>query len=186
MPSGRDLLRRLQSDGTEARAFAWGAGEALWPALQTALQQMRAAHGGAGIAAVGSGCAAALALAEQLPVDRLALLFPRRAAGLRASGGAELWRQVGRLERYALMNLPLCVSDILMVCRAKSGYARRLRACGLRANSRLIELCIPPEKELKFIEDSQNGLNSALSGFLRTGDLPKSLAENPEMCIIYG
>ena len=26
----------------------------------------------------------------------------------------------------------------------------------------------------------------AITRFLKTGELPKSLAENPEMCIIYG
>lgn len=187
MSSGRDFSTLLRRDGIEARAFTCGGREALWPALQSALWQVRAECKSTGIAAVGSGCAAALALSEQLPVDRLVLMFPRRAGkgreGLESAGRA---RQVCRLERYALLNLPLCVSEILMVHRASSAYARRLLVCGLRANSRLIELSLPPEKELKFIEDSGNGLISALSGFLRTGDLPKSLAENSEMCIIYG
>ncbi|MBR6220062.1 MAG: hypothetical protein IKQ80_05815, partial [Clostridia bacterium] len=59
-PSGRDLSRGLRAGGIEARAFARSPQEALWPALQTALQQARAAHDGACLVAAGSGCAAAL------------------------------------------------------------------------------------------------------------------------------
>lgn len=185
--SGLFCSRILQTDGIAARAFECREGASLWPNLQTALQQVRAAHGSAGIVALGTGCAAALALCEQLPVERLILLFPAQLRGAGAGkGGDDRAREVARLQRFARMNLALCVCDVLVLHAAGDACARDLFAGGLRAHSRVVELILSGEAALKFLEKRPDGLDLALSGFLKSGELPKSLAENPEMCIIYG
>ena len=158
-----------QLDGVALRPFV-PEGGALWEELQSALQRVRREFGGVSLLAVGRGCFAALALSVQLPVDRLALVWPRRGEG-----------PLRRMERFARGNLALCVCDTLVV--GGEGCLPALRAGGLGAHSRLTWLRSRGEGGLRFAED---GLNLALSRFLRTGELPKSLAENLEMCIIYG
>ena len=153
--------------------FAWEEGKALWGELQAALQRVRREFGGACVLAEGAGCAAALALSVQLPVDRLALIDPRPGEG-----------PLRRMGRFAGRNLPLCVCDALVV-----GGERRINALrkrGLGAHGRLIWLRGAGEAGLKLYTNREIGLDLALSCFLRTGELPKSLAENREMCIIYG
>ena len=161
--------------GVALKPFVPAAGEDLWPGLQAALQDVRAEYGSACVLAAGAGCAAALALSVQLPVERLALLYPRRPCG-----------PLRRLDRFARRNLALCVSDVLVVSEGESAYASALLAGGLGAHSPVIRLCIDQNAGSEMFTNPENGLNTALSRFLRTGELPKSLAENPEMCIIYG
>ena len=42
------------------------------------------------------------------------------------------------------------------------------------------------EAASKWCTICENGLKDAVIAFLRDGDLPNGLAQNPEMCIIYG
>ena len=169
--SDRFPFQRME--GVALRPCAPAQGEAAWEGMQAALQRVREEFGGASIQAVGSGCFPALALSAQLPVERLALIAPERAP-----------YAFRRMERFARRNLSLCVCDILAV--DGEACVPGLRAGGLGAHSRLTWLRLRGENGSKPLTDSKNALDSAISCFLRTGELPKSLAENREMCIIYG
>lgn len=170
--SGPFPFQRLE--GVALFPFTPGAGD-VWEELQAALQAVRAQYGGACILAAGAGCAAGLALSAQLPVDRLALVWPRRPMG-----------SLRRMERFARRNLPLCVCDILAVEREGEDGLGAMHAMSLGRHSRLIRLSICGESGLNLFANCKNELDMVLSCFLRTGELPKSLAENREMCIIYG
>ncbi|MBR1820502.1 MAG: hypothetical protein IJ769_02645, partial [Clostridia bacterium] len=73
--SGENLLSGLSLDSSvRVYPFRPRVGERLWDRLQSLLQRARSECGAVAILARGAGCGAALALAEQLPVDRLALV----------------------------------------------------------------------------------------------------------------
>ena len=178
-----------------ARPFAWAAGERLLGGLQAQLQLAREGFRYSGILARGAGCGAALALAEQLPVDRLALIEPPEALhtfprpGPRAPGDPALSkrrRQVRRLNAFARRNLSLCVADVLVAEKPDAAFARRLWEGGLRDHSRVVRLAIPGEIGRVLYTNCENMAKRAIIDFLRAGVLPKELAQNPEMCIIYG
>lgn len=164
-----------------------GAGYLL-PALQDALQAARSGTGGASVVACGTGCGAALALAEQLPVERLALIDPRSPRAVGSGVDPALLRKAVRLDRFARRNLPLCVSDVLVIHARPSGHDRPQAAfIGTgRLHGRLLtaEFCGADANNL--YTDCENMLKNGVYSFLQNGDFPKSLAEKPEMCIIYG
>lgn len=181
--SGENWLSGLSLPaGLRAYPFDWGAGEGPLAALQTLLQRARSECGAASILARGAGCAAALALAEQLPVERLALVSPRFMS-LRAPKA--LARPFNRISLFAAQNLSLCVSDALIASRKRDRDARRI-ARALSANCRVLRLDIPGESTPKMETICENRLKRAITDFLRGEELPKDLAQNPEMCIIYG
>ena len=84
---------------------------------QAALQQLRG--DGDWVCVAGSGAAVhiALALAAQLPVERLAL-WPERASRPR------LGRELSRIRSFARRNLSLVVSEILLVDGAEAELRR--------------------------------------------------------------
>lgn len=172
--------------GMLSREFRPREGEGLWEALQVALQALRAEARAAAILARGTGCAAALALAAQLPVERLALVDPllSPARGREANGRACVaQRQVRAIARYARRNLSLCACDMLVL---QHGRGERISRRNLSPYSRLTGLLFRCESREDLLNNREIMAKQALDGFLWTGDLPKSLAENPEMCIIYG
>ena len=88
-------------------------GEGLLDAAQEGLRQARGT-GGVCIAAEGEMWAAALALAAQLPVERIVLIAPEdrdRAISVRD----ERSRRLQRLKAYAKRNLFFCISSILLL-----------------------------------------------------------------------
>lgn len=122
--------------------------EPLREGLQALLHRMRSERGAASILARGTGCGAALALAEQLPVERLVLLEPeamfrRTMIWERFRGEAaekDIDRQARRLCAFARRNLSLCVADALVVEAAESRGHRLLAEGGLGAHGRLLRL----------------------------------------------
>ena len=157
----------------QAFPFAWRAEERSFPVLQTLLQQVRGEYGSACILARGAGCMAALALAEQLPVERLALVEPVPAR-----------RQARRIALFAMSNLALCVSDALIVARNPGRMARRIaRGIGFHGRAALL---LAGKSGDNLYTNREKIEKDALIGFLRDGVFPKELAQNPEMCIIYG
>jgi len=105
---------------------------------QEALWRVRQRYEWVCVAAEGSYACVAVALAAQLPVDRLALtgseLFLSRKDGLP--------REIARLESYARRNLSLVVSEILLI-GAQDAEVRgflwgrnRGRLCALDGNDR--------------------------------------------------
>lgn len=180
--SGENWLSGLSLPaGLRAYPFAWRTGEGLLSSLQTLLQRARSECGTASILARGAGCAAALALAEQLPVERLALIEPT----FRPCAPKVLAKPLGRIARYAARNLSLCVSDALIASREDQREAMRI-ARALSANCRVCRLDIPGETVPEMETICENWLKRAITDFLRGEELPKDLAQNPEMCIIYG
>ena len=167
----------------------------LWEQLQSALQGLDAGRDGRAIMAVGEGCAAALALGSQLPVARIVLMDPmapvrgRWRRGHRPyPGEAEgVLRTLRRLAGFARRNLPLCVSDLLVVEHGRGAGCRGgMRAYGAPVNCRTARLLLDGECAKDLYTIREFAVKEAISRFLHTGEAPKPLAENSEMCIIYG
>ena len=180
---GENALSELFSEEIEAYAFDWKARESPLPALQDLLQAARRDCGEAAILARGLGCGAALALAEQLPVERLALIDPAPALTFQWIGSQKL-NPVWRLNAYARRNLSLCVAEALVVEDEAARGFRRLSEGAPQA--RLNRLALRGETGEKMYTFCENHLKKAITHFLRGKEWRKELAENEEMCIIYG
>lgn len=167
----------LRQRGARAEAFCWDGGGALYPALQRAYQHIRSDDGINGIVALGAGCDCALALSCQLPVDRLALLEPM---DWRATG--EVAQQLRRIRSFARANAAFCVADVLIVPGPHTDD-RQLHRLARGLNGARVVIAQAAEE---MWSNRKEVLNLGIFHFLRDGVLPKSLAENPEMCIIYG
>lgn len=178
--------------GVDVQIFRCPEPRRLWDALQGALHEIRRGQGEAAIMAVGTGCAGALALACQLPVEKLVLIEPSLPVRVSHTGpGCTRARQMGRMARrlaaFTRRNLPLCVSDILTVeCRRDDdgGEARYIYGNPVNCRVRRLLLRGKSAKELYTIREFE--VKEAISRFLHPTEAPKPLAENPEMCIIYG
>lgn len=167
------LLRLLTASGVRAGAFAPGGDAPLHEQLQRAYQRVRRDGAVNAIVGRGAGCDCALALAGQLPADRLALIEPLK---WRDAGG--MTGPLNRVRRYGLRGAAFCVAQTLI-------------APGPRTPERLPDalrsrLCNSAVTVLWPGAAGPEALNTSILHFLRHGVLPKSLAENPEMCIIYG
>ncbi len=167
----------------------------MWDMLQAGLQQARSRWKICGVIAEGMGCAAALALACQLPVDGIVLIDPalpvwnpfgRERTPVRPDF-FQARKVVRRLAAFARRNLALCVSDMLVVAHSPVDSRRAVRrAFGNPANCRVNRLYVSGDcaKELFTIREFE--VKEAISRFLLHKEAPKPLAENSEMCIIYG
>ena len=171
-----DWLSFLSEKGLCAEAFRPGEGE-LHLSLQRAYQRVRQEDGLSMILAAGSGCDCALALAGQLPVDRLALIHPLdwRARGGRAAA-------LNRVRRYARRGASFCVADVLMLpgLHTAPGLVRQWEKA--LCNSRVT--CSETTEDMW--TNRKEVIKLAVYRFLMEGLPPKSLAQNSEMCIIYG
>ncbi|MDO5322814.1 MAG: hypothetical protein Q4G06_02270 [Clostridia bacterium] len=102
------------------------------PHAQAALWELRRRCGWVCVAAE-RGCAGvALSLAEQLPVDRLALIGGTPFSPLPEGGTAARRRELRRMDGFARRNLALLVAELLLV-GIKEDEMRRM-ACGLGKN----------------------------------------------------
>lgn len=101
-------FRAAQKYTNLAQRLIFMENEPLLSQAQTALWQLRRCCEWVCVAAEGGEALAALALAAQLPVDRLAL----KGAWLNRPQRS---RETARLRRYALRNLPLVISDVLLI-----------------------------------------------------------------------
>ena len=188
-------LRARGIPGVDIRTLQCADESALWERLQTALQEIRAGYGACSLMAAGTGCAAALALACQLPVERIVLADPalpvrRTLAPVGGAGNQEnlrRYRTARRLAAFARRNLALCVSDILVVegSAAESGRSP-WRGLGKPVNCRVGRLAIWGESAKDLYTIREIAVKEAISRFLHSGEMPKPLAEISEMCIIYG
>lgn len=166
----------LSRHGARTDVFLWDKTGRLYPALQRAYQRIRRDDGVNAMIALGTGCDCALALSCQLPADRLVLIEP-----MQPQGSGDAVRQLRRVASFARRNAAFCVADALIVPGPNTDddrLARLMRDLDGRATLlRSGEEMWSNRKEV---------LNLGIFHFLRDGVLPKSLAENPEMCIIYG
>lgn len=124
--SGSNLFSQMHLPGT---ALVFDEGGRFLPRAQAALQDMRRESDW--LCAAGSGAAAyiALALAACLPVERLALRLrdaPRRGPN----------RELRRLRAFAWRNLPLVVSEILLIDGDEALARRFLRSMNPHAKLR--------------------------------------------------
>ena len=135
---GRNIERMLRSAddvGRRLLSVAFPEVEKCLPHAQAALWELRQRCSWVCVAAE-RGCAGvAMALAEQLPVDRVALLGGTPFAPLPEGGSAARRRELKRLDGFARRNLALLVAELLLV-DVPEEETRRL-ACGLGRNVRL-------------------------------------------------
>ena len=135
---GRNIERMLRSAddvGRRLLSVAFPEAEKCLPHAQAALWELKQRCGWVCVAAE-RGCAGvALSLAEQLPVDRVALIGGTPFAPLPEGGSAARRRELKRLDGFARRNLALLVAELLLV-DVPEDETRRL-ACGLGRNVRL-------------------------------------------------
>lgn len=135
---GRNIERMLRSAddvGRRLLSVAFPEVEKCLPHAQAALWELRQRCGWVCVAAE-RGCAGvALSLAEQLPVDRVALIGGTPFSPLPEGGTAARRRELKRLDAFARRNLALLVAELLLV-DVPEEETRRL-ACGLGRNVRL-------------------------------------------------
>ena len=135
---GRNIERMLRSAddvGRRLLSVAFPEVEKCLPHAQAALWELRRRCGWVCVAAE-RGCAGvALSLADQLPVDRVALIGGTPFSPLPEGGTAARRRELKRLDGFARRNLALLVAELLLV-DVPEEETRRL-ACGLGRNVRL-------------------------------------------------
>jgi hypothetical protein len=78
----------------------------------------------------------------------------------------------------------MCVSDMLVVGHGAEDALRR--AYGNPVNCRLDRLDIRGKSDKDLYTIREFAVKAAISRFLNPVESSKPLAENPEMCIIYG
>lgn len=169
-----DWLPFLREKGLRAEAFRPGEGD-LHLSLQRAYQRVRQEDGLSALLAAGSGCDCALALAGQLPADRLALVNPLDWQGRGGLAGA-----LNRVRRYARRGAGFCVADVLILPGLHTPpdlvtrWQRELRNCRVHSLGTTEDMWTNRKEVLKL----------AVYRFLMEGLPPKYLAQNAEMCII--
>ena len=135
---GRNIERMLRSAddvGRRLLSVAFPEAEKCLPHAQAALWELKQRCGWVCVAAA-RGCAGvALSLAEQLPVDRVALIGGTPFSPLPEGGTAARRRELKRLDAFARRNLALLVAELLLV-DVPEEETRRM-ACGLGRNVRL-------------------------------------------------
>ena len=135
---GRNIERMLRSAddvGRRLLSVAFPEVEKCLPHAQAALWELKQRCGWVCVAAA-RGCAGvALSLAEQLPVDRVALIGGTPFSPLPEGGTAARRRELKRLDGFARRNLALLVAELLLV-DVPEEETRRM-ACGLGRNVRL-------------------------------------------------
>ena len=135
---GRNIERMLRSAddvGRRLLSVAFPEVEKCLPHAQAALWELKQRCGWVCVAAA-RGCAGvALSLAEQLPVDRVALIGGTPFSPLPEGGTAARRRELKRLDAFARRNLALLVAELLLV-DVPEEETRRM-ACGLGRNVRL-------------------------------------------------
>ena len=126
------MLRSADDVGRRLLSVAFPEAEKCLPHAQAALWELKQRCGWVCVAAE-RGCAGvALALAEQLPVDRVALLGGTSFADLPEGGCRARRREMRRMDAFARRNLALLVAELLLI-DVPEDEARRLE-CGLGRN----------------------------------------------------
>lgn len=179
-PSG--LFAYLEKMGIAAEKFGGMASGDVYGELLSAYQKMRASCGQAAVIGMGWGMYAAAALACQIPVDRIVLLSGEIKP---ENMTVNMRRQAARIARFAARNAMFLTSPVLIADFEGDMDAglRRLAGGFVSCPVSVISHCGMTDKKV-WTNDERN-INFQIYHFIRTGELPKSLAENPEMCIIY-
>ena len=168
------LQKALSDQGGKVDCFTPQGHESFYEQLQRSYQQIRRDEAVNGILGRGLGCDCALALAGQLPTDRLILLEPLEWHG----SGFEFLR---RIQSYARRGAAFCIADVLVIPGPRTSFSliRWFQRCLSNSRLTIAEPSQPGKTKREEI------IKIAILHYLRHGVLPKSLAENAEMCIIY-
>lgn len=132
------MERRMRSACDAGRGLLpveFAEGERCLPQAQAALWEIRRRCSWVCVAAARGSAGVALALASQLPVDRLALIGGTPFSPLPEGGSPARRRDLRRLDAFARRNLSLVVAEILLV-GVPEAEARRLM-CGLSRGARV-------------------------------------------------
>ena len=166
MEEARDLASTLSAT-VEVSRWRGDYGEA-----QSAFQRCCGACREKALACFGEAVLPALALAIQLELDRMAVVDAR------LSGNSNR-----RLARFVRANLALCGGEIFWL---GSGDIPALRLERRLHRQGGIALTLRGEGEAPAWTKCEFSVKNAICGFMRSGVHSKLLAENSEMCIIYG
>ena len=155
----------------------------LYEGLSEDYYAARKGHAGANIVALGSGGWAALALSVQLPVPRAVLMATPKEWEWPAVDGY-LQSQARQIMRFARRNLAFCLAEILFV--SAGGKAAEIHAALQKSlpNAHSNRLILKGDYEKALCTNCENPFNRLIRRFLRGEELPKTLAESGEMCII--
>jgi len=173
----------LEKKGIKTESFEWDGRGNIHICLQNIFYRLRSECSDAFIAASGTGIAGALALGVQLPVERMVFIEGR---GINEVQRPEIRRQLSRIYRFSQRNAAFCISDILLVVSGGDAVERRMRTTlhGL-SNRRFGAVEIYECADNKLCTNGEHLPELPIYRFLKAGESPKLLAENPEMCIIY-
>ena len=130
------MLRSASEDdaGRRLLSVAFPAGEKCLPRAQAALRELRKKCRWVCVAATPGASGVALFPAEQLPVERLALIGGTPFSPLPEGGAPSRRRELRRMDSFAKRNLALVVAELLLVGipegeehRLRSGLGRSVR-----------------------------------------------------------
>ncbi len=125
----RQSLRMRSGQGVAELEFRED--ERCLPQAQAALWELRRRCGWICVVAEGAGAGVALALAAQLPVDRVALIGETPLAPLAGhSRGSARARELIRVNAFARRNLALVIAEILLVGADEAQRRRLIRGLG--------------------------------------------------------
>lgn len=152
--------------------------------LQSAYQRVCANSKERCIIGAGTGCIGALALAAQLPVDRLVLLD--EAFGFNKEEKTNKRKPYRRLEAFADRNIPFCVTNALLIAdKSEGSLERMMKKARAMSNSSICLIQIWGNLRKDLCTNCESEGKEIIYSFLSRGESPKCLAEKPEMCIIY-
>lgn len=173
----------LGKKGIYSRHFNIMEGKKIHSQLQLAYQKVCANSRERCIIGAGTGCIGALALAAQLPVDRLVLMDE---VSSKEEGEMGKQRQFKRLAGFANRNISFCVTNALLIAdRSESSLARMVKTARIMNNSRVCIIQIWGALRKDLCTNYESTGKEIIYSFLSTGEIPKYLAEKSEMCIIY-
>ena len=140
-PEGKIEKQMLRSAGDVGRrllSVAFPEGEKCLPCAQAALWELKQ-HCGWVCVAAERGCAGvALSLAEQLPVDRVALIGGTPFSPLPAGGSAARRRELKRMDGFARRNLALVVAELMLIDVLEDEMLRLVAGLGRNVSVRAL------------------------------------------------
>lgn len=173
----------LGKKGIYSRHFNIGEDRRIHAQLQSAYQKVCANSKERCIIGAGTGSIGALALAAQLPVDRLILMDEAFFYKEEETGKQ---KQFKRLAGFANRNISFCVTNALLIAdNNEDSLARMLKMAKAMSNSSVCLIQIWGALRKDLCTNCESAGKEIIYSFLSSGGLPKYLAEKSEMCIIY-
>lgn len=179
------LYDYLWAHGVQTEMFEWSGDGCIHTRLQNAFYSVRKNCERTGIIAVDGGIDGAIALSVQLPVEGMVLICT--GADAVRPENEDMRRQFRRMSRFARQNMTFCVSDVLLISENIGAGQDRADIIAKRlVNCASIGRLFYTKNDHKIWTDYEWKMNNQIYRFLYGEEFTKSLAENSEMCIIYG